>query len=118
MITTFERIKMLAKEQNMNVKELAIKLDFGENAFYKWKSSSPGIENIQKVADYFSVSIDYLLGRTDIAEIAGEKEHSEDIHLINHLRINTTDLDADDVKAIEKELKDYTDYLIKNAKHK
>ena len=31
----------------------------------RWDNSSPKIENIQKVADYFDVSTDYLLGRTD-----------------------------------------------------
>lgn len=35
----------------------------------RWNTSSPKIENIQKVADYFNVSVDYLLGRTQDEEI-------------------------------------------------
>ncbi|HHY21623.1 MAG TPA: helix-turn-helix transcriptional regulator [Bacilli bacterium] len=64
-MTTFERIKLLAKKKGKNLKEVALELDFGENAFYKWKKSSPSAENIKKVADYFDVSVDYLLETTN-----------------------------------------------------
>ena len=36
---------------------------FGENAIYKWKNQSPTTENLTKVADYFGVTLDYLVGR-------------------------------------------------------
>lgn len=64
-MTTFDRVKLLAKQKGLSMKQLALTLGFGENAFYKWKTSSPSTENLQKVADYFDVSTDYLLGRTD-----------------------------------------------------
>lgn len=64
-MTTLERIKILANKRGINLKELAGELGFSKNAFYKWKKSNPSTENIQKVADYFHVSVDYLLGRTN-----------------------------------------------------
>lgn len=64
-MTTFDRIKKLSMQHNKNVKEVAKELNFGENLFYKWKTQSPTTDNLQKVADYFGVSTDYLLGRTD-----------------------------------------------------
>lgn len=62
-ITTFERIKFLAEKQKKNLKTVAIDLGFGENAIYKWKNQSPTTENLTKVADYFGVTLDYLVGR-------------------------------------------------------
>ena len=62
-MTTFERIKFLAAKKKKNQKTVAIDLGFGENAIYKWKNQSPTTENLTKVADYFGVTLDYLVGR-------------------------------------------------------
>ncbi len=61
----FDRVKKLSEERGESLKTVARKLEFSENAFYKWKKQSPKSEALQKVADYFDVSTDYLLGRTD-----------------------------------------------------
>lgn len=64
-MTTFERIKFLANKQGKNLKTVATDLGFSENALYKWKNQSPTTENLSKVADYFGVSLDYLVGRKE-----------------------------------------------------
>ncbi|MFC0492756.1 Helix-turn-helix domain [Listeria grayi] len=64
-MSTFDIIKKLSVEKGKNVKEVALELGFGENLFYKWKTQSPTTDKLQKVADYFNVSTDYLLGRTN-----------------------------------------------------
>ncbi len=48
-----------------------------------WKSgrSKPNAETLVKVADYFSCSADYLLGRTNIKEL--QKQSESIIHLID-----------------------------------
>ncbi|QPS71396.1 helix-turn-helix domain-containing protein [Lactococcus garvieae] len=70
-MTTFERIKILAEKRKINLKSLASNLGFSENYFYNMKNtqSSPSSEILTKVADYFHVSVDYLLGREEIADI-------------------------------------------------
>ncbi|MBC2370572.1 helix-turn-helix transcriptional regulator [Listeria booriae] len=65
-MTTFDRIKELASKRNKSLKDVAIEIGLSENIFYTWKKSSPKTDVIQKVADYFHVSVDYLLGRTEI----------------------------------------------------
>ena len=60
-----ERIKELCKSRSMTVTNLEDKLDLPNNTIYQWKKRIPNTERLQKVADYFGVSIDYLLGRTD-----------------------------------------------------
>lgn len=64
-MTTFDRIKELSKGRGKSPKQVALELGLGENLFYKWKTSSPTADKLQLVADYFNVSTDYLLGRTD-----------------------------------------------------
>ncbi|MCR1931645.1 helix-turn-helix domain-containing protein [Enterococcus gallinarum] len=64
-MTTFERVKMLADKQKISIVELEERLNFSRNSLYAWKKSNPSIDKLQKVADYFNVSIDYLLGRDD-----------------------------------------------------
>ena len=35
----------------------------GANSLYKWKNQQPTIDKIERVADFFNVSTNYLLGR-------------------------------------------------------
>lgn len=65
-MTTFERIKDLSAKRGKNVKQVAEELNFGENYFYSLNSGkSPTAEKLEKIADYFNVSVDYLLERTN-----------------------------------------------------
>lgn len=63
-----ERIKDLCKSRSITVTNLEGILDLPTNTIYQWKKRVPNTERLQKVADYFGVSIDYLLGRTDDPE--------------------------------------------------
>lgn len=73
-LTPFERVKELAKKRDKNLKEVAIELGFGENYFYTWNKKTPGADKLRATADYFRVSTDYLLGRTDNMNIAGNDD--------------------------------------------
>ena len=64
-MTTFDRVKQLADKQKISIVELEEKLGFGRNSLYSWKTKTPNGDRLKKVADYFNVSTDYLLGRTD-----------------------------------------------------
>ena len=70
----FERIKQLAKNRGVSLKKVATDLGFGENTIYKWKTQSPKGEYLEKVADYFDVTTDYLLGRTDTPQFTRKDE--------------------------------------------
>ncbi|MEK5039015.1 helix-turn-helix domain-containing protein [Sporosarcina sp. FSL K6-3457] len=64
-MTTFERVKELCSEYGITIVQLEEKVGFGRNSMYSWKKNKPSSEKLEKVADYFNVSTDYLLGRTD-----------------------------------------------------
>ncbi|MFS6999029.1 helix-turn-helix domain-containing protein [Carnobacterium maltaromaticum] len=63
-MTAFDRLKKLCKERGISINALEEQIGVGKNVLYSWKTKIPGGAILQKVADYFDVSIDYLLGRT------------------------------------------------------
>lgn len=65
MFSTFERIKELAKSRGITLGYLEEKLNLSRNSIYTIKNKKPSAERLQTIADYFNVSTDYLLGRTD-----------------------------------------------------
>ncbi|HER5751867.1 TPA: helix-turn-helix transcriptional regulator [Streptococcus pyogenes] len=74
MFSTFERIKELAKSRGITLGSLEEKLGLSRNSIYTIKNKKPSAERLQLIADYFNVSTDYLLGRTDNPKIANNDE--------------------------------------------
>ena len=60
-----EKIKMLCNEKRITMSELERKTDLGNGTISRWDTRTPGVDKLKKVADYFDVSTDYLLGRTE-----------------------------------------------------
>ena len=62
-----EQIAFLRKAKGTTQEELAKALGVTNQAVSKWESSQccPDIQLLPDIADYFGVSIDYLLERTD-----------------------------------------------------
>ncbi|MCY7070424.1 helix-turn-helix domain-containing protein [Streptococcus oralis] len=65
MFPTYEKIKELADNHGISLMKLEEDLGYSRNTLYKLKSQKPNAERISEIADYFNVSTDYLLGRTD-----------------------------------------------------
>lgn len=61
-----DKIKELAKSRGKSMKQVALDLGLPYNTFYKWNKQTPKIDKIKVVADYFGVSIDYLLGKEEV----------------------------------------------------
>lgn len=81
MFETFEKIKELAKKRGKSLGQVEEDLGYGRNTLYKIKNSTPNAERIAEIANYFNVSTDYLLGRTDNPAIAGVKITKTEIDL-------------------------------------
>lgn len=80
----FERIKKLSEERGKTIKDVAIELGFGENYFYRWKNQSPSSAYLDQVADYFNVSTDYLLGRTDYKNLEMDVKRYENFDKLSN----------------------------------
>ena len=73
MFPTFEKIKELCKQRGITLTQLEETLGYSRNTLYKLKTQKPNAERIAEIADYFNVSTDYLLGRTDNPKIASDE---------------------------------------------
>lgn len=62
-MTLVDRIRALANQRDMSLPQLEIELGLGNGTISRWRSSSPNTDKLQRIADYFNVSMDYLLGR-------------------------------------------------------
>ena len=62
-----ERMKMLRKERKVPQKELAelMRVKIRGYQFYESETTEPSINALIALADFYGVTIDYLVGRTD-----------------------------------------------------
>ena len=81
MFPTYEKIKELADKRGISLTKLEEDLGYSRNTLYKLKSQKPNAERISEIADYFNVSTDYLLGRTDNPNIATNGDASAPLDL-------------------------------------
>ncbi|HEL2560116.1 TPA: helix-turn-helix domain-containing protein [Streptococcus suis] len=77
MFSTLEKIKELAKKRGISLAKLEENLGYSTNYFYTLKTKAPNAERIAEIANYFNVSTDYLLGRTDNPRIATDNQFPE-----------------------------------------
>lgn len=82
-----ERLKNLRKEMKLTQKQIAEHFNTSQQSYGQWEKGTrkPNQESIEKLALFFNVSTDYLLGNTEIK---------------NHSIIDETKLD----EAIDKSL--------------
>ncbi|WP_166238574.1 helix-turn-helix domain-containing protein [Paenibacillus turpanensis] len=67
MKTCGERISELREAQSLTQEELAKQLNISRASLshYEKNRREPDYETLDKIANYFKVSVDYLIGRTD-----------------------------------------------------
>lgn len=111
MFSTFERIKELAKSRGISLGSLEEKLGLSRNSIYTIKNKKPSAERLQLIADYFQVSTDYLLGRTDNPTIAkdGQEYTSDDLRQMseNAKTFDGKPLSDSDIEAIQNIIEIY-----------
>ncbi len=67
----FLRLKELRNQKGISQLKLALALNTNQNTISRYETGErePGINELIKIADYFNVSIDYLLERTNNPKI-------------------------------------------------
>lgn len=57
----YERIESLRKDAGISQGKLEKELGFSNGSISKWKNSTPTPDRLQKIAEYFNVSLEYLM---------------------------------------------------------
>lgn len=93
-----DRLYGLLNERGITKNKLLTDLKLGRNSFVNWESRGtvPSGDIIIKIADYFQVSIDYLLGKTDKKERPapkiGDELYGEEARLLQWFRAASPDM--------------------------
>ncbi|WP_368431738.1 helix-turn-helix domain-containing protein [Sutcliffiella sp. BMC8] len=92
-----QRISKLCREKKITFAELERKIGVSNGQVRRWNNVSPKSETLQKVADYFDVSTDYLLGRTD-------KKRIDDIETIaaHHVGDEWTEEELEEIERFKE----------------
>lgn len=59
----YDRVKQLCNKNGITIAELEQAVTLGNGTVRRWNSSFPSADRLARVADYFKVSVDYLLER-------------------------------------------------------
>ncbi|MCT1186313.1 XRE family transcriptional regulator [Lactococcus lactis] len=79
----YEKIKELAKQKKVSIRQVEEKLGIANGTIRRWGKTNPSVKTVKSVADYFDVTVDYLLGRAeakpvnepiDLAEVANSDD--------------------------------------------
>ncbi len=66
-----KRLKYLREQQNLTQKQVAESVGMAQMAYqrYEYGTREPAYKNLIALADYFDVSLDYLVGRSNNPKI-------------------------------------------------
>ena len=103
-----ERIKSLCKDYGISMNKLEETLGFGNGYISKLGNSTPNATKIKKIADYFNVSVDYLMTgnesdtekyylNDETAQVAQEIFENKELKALFDVQ---KDMDPDDLKAL------------------
>lgn len=70
------RLKFLRKQKRISQQRLAIDLNLNQNSISRYENEEREADyaTLIQFADYFNVSLDYLLERTDNPDMAGDDD--------------------------------------------
>ena len=90
---TYETIKDLCKQHSIAVTALEKELGFGRGSIGKLRNGQTSAERLQKIADYFNVSTDYLLTGIDDdgLTIKDNRDIAKDMESIRTKLLNGSD---------------------------
>lgn len=90
---TVQRIEELCEESNITMTFLEMSIGISKGSIRTWRRIKPSVDKVIKVAEYFSVSSDYLLGLSD-SRYSSEDEES-DIGLVSLKRARSKMTDSE-----------------------
>lgn len=77
--------ELMGAEGVKSLTQLEKACDLTPRTIHKWRTNTPSIDKVVKVARYFDVSVDYLVGLTDIKKPA-ENFTRQELDLLDFIR--------------------------------
>lgn len=99
-MTFIDILNNLISDKGINRKQLTTELHIGANQIKYWENNGniPDGTTLIKIADYFDVSVDYLLGKAEKKQVTPEEQPVTGIE--KELLELTADMDEDEKMAV------------------
>lgn len=96
-------LKKIRKSKNLLQKDVANFLNIAVSTYSYWENGTYDIDNdsLNKLADYFNISTDYILGRED----------DNIIHIPENLKDANISLSVDIKKLTQEEINEISNYI-------
>ena len=69
-MTTLDIVSNLCKKHKITIAELERIIGFSHGSIPKMKNSTPKVDRLQKIADYFGVTVEYLITGKDTEKVS------------------------------------------------
>lgn len=101
------RLAQLREELGLTRKEVAEKLNIDQTTYGKYELSKrqPDYDTLQKIASFYNVSVDYLLGRTNVRNSNNntDEDFPDDVKVLMRSVSKLTDKQKEIVKRLVQE---------------
>ena len=78
----YKRLRTLCEERGLTINELVKILDLSSGSPTAWKKgATPRQATLSKIADYFGVSSDYLIGKEKTPTVSGERDILDEVDI-------------------------------------
>ncbi|KXT67240.1 helix-turn-helix domain-containing protein [Streptococcus gallolyticus] len=112
-----ERLKALRKEAKLTQKQMAEALNIKQPTYAQWENgrTKPKGETLERFANFFNVSTDYLLGKTDIKN-SSELTETDIEEILNNdvISYDGKPMTEHDREILTQVIKDYFDGKLKD----
>lgn len=108
-----DRIKQLRLEKNISQKDLAKHFNIARSTLSQYESNlrSPSDEMKLKISEYFNVSLDYLLGKTDKKNFDKNNVTDKINETIKNNKLQTIAAHYDDDDFTDSDLEDIKNFI-------
>lgn len=106
MLPVYEAVKKLCKSRGLSFNDVEEGIGVGKNTLYGLKRNHPSMDRVMQLADFFDVSVDFLLGRTDEEnprEIIKEALEGEDLKELEFDEFFSMDIKKDGQKITDRD---------------
>lgn len=101
-MTTFERIKILAKKHGYTLNSLNEAAGLGARSIYRWDTRRPSDESLKKVAKVLGVSVEYL--RTGKKDSPSQATDEAEKNMLAMFRKSTAGMSEDEKIKFQRSL--------------
>lgn len=106
MLPVYEAVKKLCKSRGLSFNDVEEGIGVGKNTLYGLKRNHPSMERVMQLADFFDVSVDFLLGRTNEEnprEIVKEALEGENLKEMDYEKFFSMDIKKDGLKITDRD---------------